>query len=73
MATMISEVYDAFVSTGTPEDKARKTAEALANYDTRFTKIDGEILRVQSELMLVKWMVGFGIALNVAILTRLFF
>jgi hypothetical protein len=73
VATMISEVYEAFVSAGAPEDKARKAAEALANYDTRFTKIDGEILRVQSELTLVKWMVGFAIALNVAILTRLFF
>jgi len=30
MATMISEVYDAFVSAGAPEEKARKAAEALA-------------------------------------------
>jgi hypothetical protein len=33
---MISEVYDAFIAAGAPEDKARKAAEALANYDTRF-------------------------------------
>ena len=27
MATMISEVYDAFIAAGAPEDKARKAAE----------------------------------------------
>jgi hypothetical protein len=30
MATMISEVYNAFVAAGPPEDKARKAAEAIA-------------------------------------------
>ena len=73
MATMISEVYDAFISAGAPEDKARKAAETLANYDHRFARIESDITKIQSELVLVKWMVGFGIALNVAILTRLFF
>jgi hypothetical protein len=125
--TMISEVYDAFIAAGTPEDKARKAAETLANFDDRFTridgavlqldskldaavlqldskldaavlkldskldaaflkldskldaavlrldsKIDGAVLKLESELVLVKWMAGFGIAMNVAILTRLF-
>jgi hypothetical protein len=63
---MISEVYDAFIAAGAPEDKARKAAEALANYDNRFTRID-------AELLVVKWMVGFVIALDVAILIRVFF
>lgn len=62
---MISEVYDAFIAAGAPEDKARKAAEALADYENRFTKID-------AELVILKWMVGFAIALNVAILVRLF-
>jgi hypothetical protein len=70
---MISEVYDAFIAAGTPEDKARKAAETLANYDNRFSRIDGAILKVESELLLLKWMVGFAIALNVAIPTRAFF
>ena len=66
MATMISEVYDAFIAAGAPEDKARKAAEALADYENRFNRLD-------TELIVLKWMVGFGIALNIAILTRLFF
>jgi hypothetical protein len=80
---MISEVYDALISAGAPEDKARKAAETLANYDNRFSrivgavlklesKLDGAVLKLESELVLVKWMVGFGIAMKVAILTRLF-
>ncbi|HEY0331580.1 MAG TPA: integrase [Rhodopseudomonas sp.] len=70
---MISEVYDAFIAAGTPEDKARKAAETLANYDDRFSRVDNELSKTHSELILVKWMVGFAIALNVAILTRLLF
>lgn len=70
---MISEVYNALIAAGAPEDKARKAAETLANYDSRFSRIDGAVLKVEAELVLVKWMVGFGIAMNVAILTRLFF
>ena len=73
MATMISEVYDAFVAGGTPEEKARKAAEALANYEGRFTRIDGELLVLKGELLVLKWMVGFVVALDVAILIRVFF
>jgi hypothetical protein len=69
---MISEVYDALIAAGAPEDKARKAAETLANYDNRFSRIDVAVLKVESELVLLKWMVAFGIAMNVAILTRLF-
>jgi len=66
VATMISETYDGFIAAGAPEDKARKAAEALADYENRFNRLD-------AELIVLKWMVGFGIALNIAILTRLFF
>jgi hypothetical protein len=66
MATMISEVYDAFVSAGAPEEKARKAVEALADYENRFTKFEGELL-------VLKWMVGVVIALDLAILARVYF
>jgi hypothetical protein len=65
VATMISEVYDAFIASGAPEDKARKAAEALANYENRFSRID-------AELVVLKWMVGFAIAIDIAILVRVF-
>jgi hypothetical protein len=66
VATMISEVYDAFLAAGTPEDKARKAAEAMANYNDRFA-------RIEAELLVLKWMVGFGAVLTLAAVARLFF
>ena len=73
MATMISEVYDAFLAAGTPEEKARKAAEAIANRGQRFDVVGRDALKVRTALFLLKWMVGFGIALDVAILIRVFF
>ncbi len=66
MATMLTEVYDALRDAqGVTEEKARKAAEAVAAFDSRFGK-------VEMELAVLKWMVGFGLALNVAILLKLF-
>jgi DNA integrity scanning protein DisA with diadenylate cyclase activity len=65
VSTMIFEVYDALKDAGATEEKAKKAAESLANYESRFNK-------VESELTLLKWMVGFNIGLSVAILLKLF-
>ena len=47
MATMISEVYNAFLAGGTPEVEARKAAEALSS-ENLSTK--GDIAEVKEEL-----------------------
>jgi len=65
MSIMISEVYDAFIAAGAPEDKARKAAEALTVHENRFAKIE-------SELAVLKWMVGFTIALLSAVAIKIF-
>jgi hypothetical protein len=65
MATMISEVYDAFIASGAPEDKAREAAVAMAAYESRFNKIE-------SDLNLLKWMNGTTLALIFGILFKLF-
>ena len=57
MATMISEVYEAFRAAGVPEDKARKAAEAVAGPHPRLGIIE-------AKLTLLQWLqsgVGFGI------------
>ena len=70
MTTMISEVYDAFLSAGVAEDKARKAAEALSS-ESIATKGDiarversvrDDIARIERELAVLKWMVGLVIA-----------
>jgi hypothetical protein len=40
MTTMIAEVYDAPVEAGASQEKARKAAEAIAGYETRFAAIE---------------------------------
>jgi len=65
MSTMIFEVYDALKEAGATEDKAKKAAEALAAHENRFNK-------VESDLNLLKWMLGFNLFMSVGILLKLF-
>jgi phage shock protein A len=68
MTTMIAEVYDALLAAGSPEDKARKAAEAIASYENRFAAIEQRFTKVDGDLNLLKWMVGFDLAATVGIL-----
>jgi hypothetical protein len=52
---MLSKTYDALLAAGAPEEKARAAAEELAGYKSRFAKIE-------TELAVLKWMVGVVIA-----------
>lgn len=63
---MISEVYDALLEAGASPEKARKAAEALANYESRFSRID-------ADLMLLKWMTGFMLAGITGLVLKAFF
>jgi hypothetical protein len=65
MTFMVSEVYDALIAAGYPEDKARKAAEAL-------TKGEDRLAKIEAELLLIKWMMGFVLAFQVAIAVKLF-
>jgi hypothetical protein len=65
MTTMIAEVYDAFLAAGTPEDKARAAAWAIADYESRFT-------RIEADLLLLKWMTGAVMAGVVSLLIKTF-
>ena len=65
MSTMNSEVYDALVSAGADETKAREAAKSVARYDT-------DIPEIKASLLLLKWMVGFTLAFVVALTWRVF-
>jgi hypothetical protein len=50
MTTMIAELYDALLAAGSPEDKARKAAEAMAGYEAyegRFVRIEADIAELK--------------------------
>jgi hypothetical protein len=68
MTTMIAEVYDALLAAGSPDDKARKAAEAIAAYDNRFTAMDQRFAKIEGDLKLLTWMVGFNLAATVGII-----
>ena len=67
MTTMIADVYDALLAAGSPEDKARKAAEAIAAYENRFTAMDERFTKIEGDLKLLTWMVGFNLAATVGI------
>jgi hypothetical protein len=54
MSTMISEVYDAFIASGAPEDKARDAAVAMAAYDGRFNRIEGDVGMVRGDINMIR-------------------
>jgi hypothetical protein len=64
MATMITEVYDAFKAAGVDDEKARKAAEAIASYENKFQEM-------KTEFQVIKWMVGTNIVLTLGILAKL--
>jgi septal ring factor EnvC (AmiA/AmiB activator) len=117
MTTMVAELYDALIAAGTPDDKARKAAEARAGYeayDQRLGRIEsdtGELKRdvadlrravsgieqqlvgvdrrvsgveqqlvgvdqrvsgLAGDVLLLKWMIGFVLAFQVALFIKLF-
>jgi hypothetical protein len=65
MSTMISEVYDALLAAGAPEEKARKAAEVLAAYESRFASIE-------RRLDVLTWIASFNLAIAVATLWKVF-
>jgi hypothetical protein len=58
---MISEVYDALVAAGAPEDKARAAAIAVSEEQLATKK---DISEIKAELKVIKWMLGVVIVVT---------
>jgi len=71
MATMLAEVYDAFLEAGATQVKARAAAEAVAGYENRFSTLEQRMTKLEGKVDLLTWMIGAVFAMNVAILVRL--
>jgi hypothetical protein len=50
MSAMLTEVYDAFVAAGVPDDRARAAAEALRSKEPRFDVLDRKIDRLDASV-----------------------
>jgi hypothetical protein len=66
MAVMMGRLYAALREANVPEDKATAAAEEVAGFENRLGKVEGD-------LTLLKWMVGFNLALTVASVAHQFF
>jgi hypothetical protein len=62
---MIEELYDALKSANVPDHKARTAARAVAKYDNQLSDL-------WSDMNVLKWMVGFDLAISVALLFEAF-
>jgi hypothetical protein len=56
MALILDSLYDALKAAGAPEEQARAATRDVAGYDNRLN-------RIERDMALLKWMVGFVIAL----------
>ena len=65
MALMMGKLHEALIEAGANQNAAREAAEEIANYDNRIAK-------VEADLVLLKWMLGFNIAMTLAILWLVF-
>ncbi len=65
MSAMQSEILEAFRAIDIPEDKALKAATALSKRDDDVTSIKGEFL-------ILRWMMGFVLAFQIAIFVKMF-
>lgn len=63
---IVKEVYDAFREAGVSEEKSTEAANAIADFDTRFAKLE-------ADLLVLKWMVGLVIAAEVLPLLKTLF
>ena len=66
MNVIVKEVYDAFREAGVSEEKSTEAAKAVADFDTRFAKLE-------ADLLVLKWMVGLVIAAEVLPLLKTLF
>jgi hypothetical protein len=65
MALMLAKTYAAFKSAGVSDAEAQAAAEELAGYENRLAQIE-------SDLAVVKWMLGVQIAGVAALLVKAF-
>jgi hypothetical protein len=65
MAVMMGNLYSALKQAGADEESARKAAGEVAGFENRISSSAADIT-------LLKWMVGFNLAMTVASAARLF-
>ena len=74
------ELYDALIAAGTGDEKARAAAASVVETDTvrldrieyELTELRKDVAELKTDSRVMKWMLGSVLALNVAIIVKLF-
>lgn len=53
MTILLVEVYDAFIAAGAGEEKSKAASEAIAEYESRFNKVDRDLLILKTTTGLI--------------------
>jgi antibiotic biosynthesis monooxygenase (ABM) superfamily enzyme len=72
MALQLGALREALLDAGASPEKASKAAEELAGYEDRFDSLDRRLTELEGKVNLLTWMVGFNIAMTLAVLWRVF-
>ena len=72
MALMSYELYDALRSADVEEEKARKAAEAVAVFETRFADVRADLAAIKASLLFLQVLLGINLTLSLVILGKLF-
>jgi hypothetical protein len=79
MALELGATREAPIDAGASPEKARAAAEELAAYENRFDTVDARLatfndplVSLEGKVNTLTWMVGFNLAMTVAVLWRLF-
>lgn len=72
MALMVGALYDVLRSANVDADRARKASEEVADFQKQIADLKQDVTTVKGDVALLKWMTGFVLAANLAILVRLF-
>ena len=73
MTTVIAEVYEALIEAGASQEKAKKAAEALTGYENRFNWIDRKLVKIEGDIVFLKWMLGLVMAGTCSLIVKTFF
>ena len=62
MAMMMGKLYTALRSANVPDDQAQDAAEEIAGYESRFTKIEADllVLKLMTAFVITLLLAGFG-------------
>jgi outer membrane murein-binding lipoprotein Lpp len=76
MAVMVVELYEALREAGASEQKAQAAAQAMADYNARFDKLEIEVetglAEVKAQTTMLKWMNGIVIGCVAALIIDTF-